>query len=467
VRQPNPENGELATKEVTQRIPVDADRLRGTLSELTVKHRVPGAQLAIHSGGETMAIEVGELEHGTGRHVTRDAAFPIGSITKSFTATLAMILVADGDLELDAPLADELPELGGGSDDLAARLTLRHLLSHTSGLPLGPDSTEVAGASRRRYVLDYCRSRNLVVPPGTGFSYSNIGFVLAGYLIEVITGMTWWEAVESIVLRPLRIETSFIAAPGRRPSGRPIATGHSANPLVDRIRPVDQSLALAEAPAGALQVSAIDLVTFGLVLAGRTPGLLPPAYAEQMRQAVPGAEPFGLADGWGLGLMLFSTGNTAWAGHDGNADGTACFLRIEPVNGCLVALTSNASSGIGMWQELVSELSRGGLSVGTYSSIQALGQPTAPPPSCVGNYLNGDTEYSVTLEKGDTLLAIDGEAVARLAFHEGFTFAQQDLTSGQRMVPGRFLPDPITGELDLIQVSGRLARRRDHRSRES
>jgi CubicO group peptidase (beta-lactamase class C family) len=196
-----------------------ADALRDTLSELAQRYRVPGAQLAIHGGGQTVSVEVGELQHGTGHSVSRDAAFAIGSITKSFTATVAMILAADGDLELDAALADELPELASSTDDLGDQLTLRHLLSHTSGLCLGPDDTDVPGASRRRYVLDHCRSQSLVVPPGTAFSYSNIGYVLAGHLIEVITGMTWWEAVESILLRPLGIEATFIATPDRRPPG--------------------------------------------------------------------------------------------------------------------------------------------------------------------------------------------------------------------------------------------------------
>ena len=72
------------------------------LPALARKHRVPGAQLAIHHGGVTVASEVGELECGTGSLVARDAAFPIGSITKCFTATVAMILVADGDVEPDA-----------------------------------------------------------------------------------------------------------------------------------------------------------------------------------------------------------------------------------------------------------------------------------------------------------------------------------------------------------------------------
>ena len=82
------------------------------LSLLARKHRVPGAQLAVHHEGQTAAGEVGDLEFGTGRRVTRDAAFPVGSITKCFTATVAMILVADGDVDPGLPIGDYVPGLG-------------------------------------------------------------------------------------------------------------------------------------------------------------------------------------------------------------------------------------------------------------------------------------------------------------------------------------------------------------------
>jgi len=441
---------------------VDPDRLSETLSTLAQKHQVPGAQLAIHHGGTTLAMEVGELEYGTGRLVDRDAAFPIGSISKSFTAAVAMILVADGELELNTPLGAYLPELGNGTDDLGAQLTLRQLLSHTSGLSDGPDSMKIATFSLRRYVLENCRPSDLILPPGTNFSYSNSGYVLAGHLIEVITGMTWWEAMESILLRPLGIEPAFLVTPDPRPLRRSIATGHSVNASVGRTRPVEQSLALAEAPNSGLAVSAVDLVTFGLIqLGSRVSTLLPSAYSEQMRQAVPSAEPFGLADGWGLGLAVFSKGNTVWVGHDGNADGTACYVRVEPVNGYIVAFTCNANIGLKMWQELVGELGKAGLPIGNYSIIEALGPPTAPPPGCVGSYLNGDDEFfSVTAqENGDLSWGGEGEALP-LVFHEGLIFSVEDRTSGQWTPAGRFLRDPITGDLDLVQMNGRVARRR-------
>lgn len=436
---------------------LDFDRLSDTLSALAFRHQVPGAQLAIHQSGETWAIQVGELEHASRRPVTQNAAFPIGSITKTFTATVVMILVADGDLELDAPLGEHLPELG---HELGNELTLRHVLSHTGGLAAGSDSNKAIPASIRRYVLEYCDSQNLVFPPGIGFSYSNVGYVLAGHLIETITGMTWWDAIESILLWPLGIEPAFVCAPGQRRLSRSLATGHSVNPVVCRTRPVAQSLALAEAPAGGLAVSAVDLVSLGLTqVDSGMPALLPIAYAEQMRQAVASAEPFGLADGWGLGLAVFRSGNTTWVGHDGNADGTACYLRVEPTSGCVVAFTSNSNVGAGMWQEMILELRDVGLPMCNYSTIATLGRTTAPVPDCVGTYRNGDIEYSVTVQENNYHLAIDGETVSRLTFHDGLIFAQQDIASGQWIHAGRFLRNPVTGDIDGILVGGRVGRR--------
>jgi CubicO group peptidase (beta-lactamase class C family) len=436
---------------------LDLDYLSYVLATLTRKHRVPGVQLAIHLGGETVAIELGEVEYGTGHLVTQDAAFPIGSISKTFTAALAMILVADGDLELDAPLGEHLPELG----DLGNELTLRQVLSHTGGLAAGPDSAEILATSIRRYVLDYCWRQDLVLPPGTGFSYSNIGFALVGYLIEVITGMSWWDAMESILLWPLGIEPAFICGADRRPFGRSLAVGHSVNAAVGRIRPVRQSLTPGEAPAGGLAVSAVDLLALGMTqLDGRAPALLPTVYAEQMRGGVPNAEPFGLADQWGLGLAIFQSENSTWVGHDGNADGTACYLRVEPAYGCAIAFTSNANIGLSMWRDLVTELRSVGLPIGNYSTIDALEHPIAALPGCVGTYMNGDIEYSVIVhEDGNYYLLIDGDAVSRLTFYDGLVFSQQDLDSGEQISAGRFLRDPSTGHFHGVQVAGRVARR--------
>jgi CubicO group peptidase (beta-lactamase class C family) len=411
----------------------------------------------VHRNGSTVTAEFGELEHGGGRPVSPETAFPIGSISKVFTATLSMILVADGDVELDAPLVEHLSELVGWGD----QLTLRQVLSHTSGLASGPDSEDVVAASLRRYVLDHCRRQERVLPPGGGFSYSNAGYILAGLLIEKITGMSWGAAMESILLRPLGVDPAFIAGPQWKETGRPVASGHSVNTAVGRTRPVRQSLASAEAPAGALAVSAVDLVSLGLMHVGRgVPDLLPAECAQEMRRAVSGADPFGLADGWGAGLAVFHEGATDWVGHDGNADGTSCHLRVDPVGERIVALTSNANIGMVLWQDLLGELSQD-IPIGP-RVWASQGPPIEPPQNCIGEYANGDLEYAVTRgEDGDLRLVVDGD-VALLTCHDGLTFTFADPSSGRHVVGGRFTADRHTGMIDGIQINGRLVRRSGH-----
>jgi CubicO group peptidase (beta-lactamase class C family) len=431
------------------------------VESLTRTHHIPGAQVAIHHNGRWLSVEVGEVEHGSGRKVTRDVAFPAGSIGKSFTATVAMALIADGDLELDEPVGKYLPDLD--PDSTGGRLTLRQLLSHTSGLESSPETDRRSATSLRRYVLEHCHRPELVQTPGTAFSYSNTGYILTGYLIEHITGMSWWDAVKSIVLRPLGIEPAFVVEPEPRTTGRPIATGHAGAAEIGTIRPVEQAMELAEAPAGALALSAVDLATFGLVHSDGegAPSLLPAEYAEQMRESVPGAEPFGVADGWGLGLALFREDAGEWVGHDGTGHGTWSHLRVDPANATVVAVTTNASTGLRLWDDLVTELRRMGVDVAQGAGLDVPETTTPTPPGCAGTYLNGDIEYLVTVDAmGAVCLTIDAEPYAWLTFHDGLKFSLQEIDSGQRMYAGRFLRDPATGELDRIQVSGRLARRR-------
>jgi CubicO group peptidase (beta-lactamase class C family) len=491
------------------------------LSDLAREYRVCGAQLAIQHRDEIVTAETGVLECGNAGPVTSDSAFPIGSITKAFTATLAMTMVADGDADLDQPLGGLVPELG----DLGGLLTLRRLLSHTAGLACGPDSAELSSASLRRYAADHCAERNLVHPPGAGFSYSNLGYVLVGRVIEVLTGMTWPDAVESILLEPLGIEPTFIqpAVPTAPP--RALATGHSVTADPQRTRPVRQSLAPAEAPAGALAASARDLLELGrLHVPPGSPWLLPPEQAQLMRDPVPEADPFGLADGWGLGLAVFRGPGSDWAGHDGNGDGTSCHLRVDPVDGWAVALTTNTSTGTALWRRLCNDLAEAGIPLpdpsqpavpagpaqgdapaGSPLVDAPAGQPRAEAPAgsaqprslpaeCAGTYANGDSEYVVTgpggradgpggradgphgrtdgpdgradghctLSFGGTdfeLLACAGDLTARGLTDSDLTFALLDRSSGQRLPGGRFQRDPVTGRITGMQVSGRVARR--------
>jgi CubicO group peptidase (beta-lactamase class C family) len=444
---------------------MDIARISPLLTRIAQASAVPGGQFAVFHEGRTLTTEFGEEQRGNGRPVTAESKIPIGSISKTFTATLAMVLVSDGDLDLDTPVGEYLPEVRQVARELGGRLTLRHLLSHTGGLP--SDQEHGQTASLRRHVLDCFRHAHPLDRPGRTFSYSNIGYVIAGHLIEAVTGMSWWEAMELVLLKPLELTATFVVGPGPR---RPMATGHSVNAARGRVRPVRQSLSTVDAPAGALAASASDLLTLGRFLSGAEPRtLIDPGLLEEMRVPVAGAEPFGMADGWGLGLAVYRAGGTTWVGHDGTADGTSCHLRVDPVSGTVVALTTNGSTGFPMWHRLVGELTELGLPVGDHRGLDGRNANPAPfseYPECVGTYRNGDLEYSVQAGGPNRLeLTVDGELSGELTVYDGLVFTVRDADTGEADLTGRFLRDSSRGEIEWVQIGGRLARRHD-RARE-
>jgi CubicO group peptidase (beta-lactamase class C family) len=436
---------------------MDNSLLSAHLKELVAAYAVPGAQFAVWHDNETWTWSGGVTRAGTGTPMTDDAPVPVGSITKVVTAVAAMALVGDGDLELDEPLVEPVPELRELPNRLRGRLTLRHVLSHTGGLTC--DAAEVRAATPRRHVLDCCRAVQPLSEPGRVFSYSNIGYLLAGHAVTTITGMNWWEAVQALVLDPLDIPARFVAG-SRVPAD--LVSGHSASRGRRQGRPVVQALAPVDAAVGALAASALDLVALGRGLLAAD-AVLDRESRDQMCAPAPGVEPFGIADGWGLGLASYGSGRTV--GHDGNGDGTSCHLRMNLDTGTVVALTTNSGSGFALWRELARRLPGVGLPIDDYDPLAVVGPPVAAPDECAGEYANGDLEYTVAHnDDGSLRLTVDGEPFADLTVHSGHRFTMRDCDTGATDQAGRFVLDR-DGHVAGLQVGGRLARKQSERAR--
>ncbi|MFI2759157.1 serine hydrolase domain-containing protein [Streptomyces echinatus] len=427
--------------------------LQDRLDTLARKHRVPGAQLVLDTGTDVVSVHTGTADVATGSPVTARTAVPLGSLTKPYTAALVMLLADDGDLDLDEPAAGHLPELRG-----TPQVTIRQLLSHTGGLPTGPDSDTAASTTAARYLTAVCTGRDLLFTPGTDFSYSNAGYVAAGRLVETVTGMPWPEAVRALLLEPLGVQGTFI---GDAAPTRPVAAGHAVNTATGHARPARQNLAPLEAPAGALLASALDLAAFGNALIGRS-DLLPPAVAKEMRRPETAARPGALADGWGSGLALYQRDGRVWCGHDGNAQGTSCHLRTEPESGVVVAFTGNAGGATALWRDLADELARlTGIRVPTGAQATDRGRPVALP-DCEGTYRNGTTTYRVAPgPDGAPALSVDGDLPLPLVCYADLSCDLLDPATGRPEPGGRFHRDPATGRVDRVQISGRTARRTD------
>ncbi|MFI9272169.1 serine hydrolase domain-containing protein [Kitasatospora sp. NPDC052896] len=425
--------------------------LQHRLDTLARSHRVPGAQLVVDTGAEVVALHTGVADAATGVPFTPETAVPLGSLTKPYTAALVMLLADDGDLDPDDPAADYLPELRQVPD-----VTIRQLLSHTGGLPTGPDSDTAARSTVARYLSSVCTARDALFPPGSDFSYSNAGYVAAGRLVETVTGMPWHEAVRALLLEPLGTAPAFV---GTKASGRPVAAGHALNTATGRVRPVQQNLAPLEAPAGALLASAADLGALGSALAGRT-AVLPSAVAVEMRRPQSAARPGALADGWGLGLALYRQDDQLWYGHDGNAQGTSCHLRAEPDSGVVVAFTGNAGAATALWRDLADDLARiAGVRVPAAIAPVDLADAVGLP-ECAGTYVNGGTRYRVALEPdGSPTLSVDGDLPIPLRCYPDLSCDLVDPGTGRPEPGGRFHRDPATGAIDRVQISGRTAHR--------
>ncbi len=398
---------------------------------------MPGAQLALLRDGQTLNVTAGH--DGTGRPVDWTKRFPFGSVSKPFTATVAMQLAADGDVDLDAPVSDHVAELRGHPPGEA---TLRQLLSHTSGLVA---DHELAGATSRRYVLSLL-DQEQVGPPGV-FSYSNAGYVLAGRLIESVTGMSWWDAVETFVAGPAELSLTGLA-------DLSVVTPHAVTG--DRVVAVRTELPAAWEPAGGVAGTALDLVGFARLHFGAGPDFLLDDNTAALMREPAAAEPFGVAAGWGLGWGLYDGG---WIGHDGTLAGSTCALRFHPNTSTVLALTTNASTGLLVWPDLLAALAEAGLVVGDYAPMAvAKRRPGGELTEYIGEYVNGQTCFRVTAPSSGTLRLDDGTGFEAVLTHaDADVFAVRRLDAAAPDHVGRFLRDPVTGRVRSLQFSGRLA----------
>ncbi|WP_026066508.1 serine hydrolase domain-containing protein [Actinoalloteichus spitiensis] len=444
---------------------MESTQLADVFEKLVHQYRVPGAQLALYDNGELRTVEVGHQHHDRPSPVTRNSAFPFGSVTKFVTATLAMQFVSDGDIDLDTPISEYVPALRGAANPQIGRITPRQLLSHTGGLVTEIDFPDMRTASYQRYAQAAAGVDN-IFPPGEAFSYSNVGYCLVGHLVERVSGMDWWTAVETCLLRPLGITPAFLFDPRPLSERSSVVGGHTVRVETGDVAAVDLFLPLSASAAGGLAGSASDLVTLARLQLEDRDGfdhadLLPDDAARNMRATAHGAEPFGLADAWGLGLMKYQGADgTTWFGHDGTVDGTSCHLRANAEQNTALAMTANGTTGLLLWADLVESLRDAGIAVGHYTVPATNPVEVADPADYTGDYVNGNIPFRVESdpEGGLALTRTDGFHV-RLAMHQDDVFLAREEDFDAADIGGRFVRDAATGAVTLLQYGGRSYRR--------
>jgi D-alanyl-D-alanine carboxypeptidase len=290
------------------------------MHRLTTVDGGPGALIRVRDRRGDAVLTSGVADVTSRAPMRGDSSFRIGSMTKMFVATTVLQLVGERRVVLDAPVERYLPGVVRGHGNDGRAITVRQLLQHTSGLPdylnylsLQEVLNDPLAHHDTRDLVNIAVAHPPTFKPGTGWSYSNTGYLLAGMLIEKVTGHTYGQEIRRRIIKPLRLRQTYVpddasAIPAPHPRGyaRP---GQNA-PLMD-ITAINPSVA---GPSGSMISSGTDLNRFlGALVRGR---LLRPAQLREMMRTRPTGSPDGSAYGLGLESDPLPCGGLYW-GHDG------------------------------------------------------------------------------------------------------------------------------------------------------
>ncbi len=345
---------------------IDAERVDAIVQGFLGRFEVPGASVGlIAPGGQTFSRGYGVRRLGRPERVDQHTLFAIGSNSKSFTAASLAMLVDAGKIDWDAPVVDYLPEFRMYDEAVTKMMTVRDLLCHRSGLPLGggdllyfPSSTHVA--------KDVLKALPYLKPERgfrAGYAYDNILYIVAGLLIERVSGQSWRDYVAGRLLRPLGMTESvpshwLIATDnvaGRHARMGPPVRGMGAMQEVG----VDES-PMVDAPGG-INASASDILKWLRVQLdeGALPGggrLWSAAQAKAMwRPETLTGESDGPTQGdptrpvlsaYALGWGVRDYRGERLISHSGGVNGMITQTAFAPRRGLAVAVFTNVEDGV-------------------------------------------------------------------------------------------------------------------------
>ncbi|TCO54164.1 serine hydrolase [Actinocrispum wychmicini] len=383
-----------ARPRVVERGRAEADQWQRLLRRLVDVNGVPGAVLGVLREDEVNVVAAGVLNIDTGAPVTPDSVFQIGSITKVWTAAMLLQLCDEGVLDLDRGLAEVLPDLVLAEPDLAGRITPRDLLRHTSGLDGDLYFDTGRGAESVARLVDRLRDVPPLFAPGETWSYSNTGYVVAAHLIERLTGESWDAAIRRRLIDPLGLR-STVTFP-EDALLLPTAVGHLDLPGAGITRTPVWGLPRSLAPAGVINSTAGDVLTFARTLMSDGDQVLSPASVAAMRtEQARLPDLFPAADSWGLGLTLSHGYDRPVVGHDGGMIGQAAFLRMIPDSGIAVVLLTNGGHASELFDQLFETI--GGQLAGLSRTVPPQPEPTEDDTAhYVGTYRREGKIFEVT-----------------------------------------------------------------------
>jgi CubicO group peptidase (beta-lactamase class C family) len=340
--------------------------LDAMLQPYLTRYGLPALAAAVAKDGKIVAAgAVGLRRAGGNERVTIDDRFHIGSDTKAMTALLAAMLVESGKLRWNTTVAEAFPELAGSMNADVKGVTLEQLLWHTSGIPSDNDAhtklLQESFAQQKKNLdeLRYWLVKQLVVEPlqsnaGEKFAYANMGYILAGAILERAGGKSWEELVATRIFDPLGLKSAGFGP--QSSLGRIDAPlGHI--PLPEGPKPMlagpngDNPEIMG--PAGTVHLSILDLAKWASWNAAegkRGPALVSKETLRKLHtkvidmppkpDAAPGTPSFG---GYGFGWVTVQLpfAREPFLFHGGSNEMNVAYLLLQPKSDLAMVMTTN------------------------------------------------------------------------------------------------------------------------------
>ncbi len=433
----------METSTVVQEPMAALRRSLGDLEAQLATWNVPGVQVAVVRDGVVLHADgLGRLAVDSAAKVGPRTLFHHGSCCKAYTALLACLLADEGLLDLDAPIAVHVPELHLPDAGRASEITLRDLLSHRAGLSRH-DLTWILNPSWDREEL-LRRLEHLPLASGLRekMEYSNLGYALAGLVIERITGSTWDMQLRQRILEPLGMSRATTSQSDMR------ADADAASPHLLRndtaVLATDRALTGA-APAGGLMTSAEDAARWLLLQLAADPSLQASAvqatHDHQVDVPTQGGLPHIELTGYGLGWILaaYRGRNMVW--HSGGIDGFSTQTILLPDQNIGVVVSANLNGTVlpmaaalqlvdtllgvadeQSWYDLLQPLAAAAAAATVPAPLPDSPAPARPAAELAGTYTHPGYGDLVLTSDGEALRATLGETDLSIRHLDGDTW---------------------------------------------
>lgn len=300
-----------------------ADKVDDLVNAEMKKAKIPGLSLAIIRDGKPIKLKgygFANLEHNV--PVRPETIFQSGSVGKQFTSTLVMMLVEEGKVSLDDSVSKHIKEAAGKWDNV----TVRHLLSHTSGLPDLPyGQMDLTRDYKEEDLLKLMLDQKIPKEPGTEWRYNNGGYVMLGVLVRRVTGKFYGDMLQEKIFKPLGMTTA------RNISEEDIvphrAAGYVPNQKGELKNQYWVAPTLNTTADGSLYLNLHDMVKWDAALYGEK--LLKKSSLEQMWTPITlndGKEGGMRGAGYGFGWMIAKPGGHRYIQHGGAWQGFTSFI---------------------------------------------------------------------------------------------------------------------------------------------